>query len=118
MKRHELVRHLEVHGCSLLRDRGKYSIYVNPANNQGVAASEKVEETPPLFAFGKPGRHPADPVVSDDVGVFEMFRTPPKAKEFTLHLASGVTASLDRIDPMLARYAENWELGRMAAIDR
>jgi predicted RNA binding protein YcfA (HicA-like mRNA interferase family) len=34
MKRLELIRHLESHGCSLLRDRGKHSVYVNPANNQ------------------------------------------------------------------------------------
>ena len=42
----------------------------------------------------------------------------PKARQFTLHLASGVASSLERIDPLLTRYAENWELGRMAAIDR
>src|SRR2546421_720989 len=42
----------------------------------------------------------------------------PKSREFALHLASGVTADLGRIDPLLSRYAENWELGRMAAVDR
>lgn len=34
MKRVDLVRHVESHGCYLLRDRGKHSVYVNPANNQ------------------------------------------------------------------------------------
>ena len=34
MKRHDLIRHLESYGCSLLRDRGKYSVYVNPATTQ------------------------------------------------------------------------------------
>ena len=34
MKRADLIRHLNANGCSLLRDRGKHSIYVNPANNQ------------------------------------------------------------------------------------
>jgi len=34
MKRLELIRHLESHGCSLPRDRGKHSVYVNPVNNQ------------------------------------------------------------------------------------
>ena len=34
MKRLELIRHLQSHGCSLLWDRGKHSVYVNPANNQ------------------------------------------------------------------------------------
>jgi mRNA interferase HicA len=43
MKRHELVRHLESHGCYLLRDHGKHSIYVNPANNQTSAVPRKRE---------------------------------------------------------------------------
>jgi predicted RNA binding protein YcfA (HicA-like mRNA interferase family) len=34
MKRVDLVRHLETHGCYLLRDRGKHSVYANPANSQ------------------------------------------------------------------------------------
>jgi mRNA interferase HicA len=34
MKRVDLIRHLEAHGCYLLRDRGKHSVYANPENNQ------------------------------------------------------------------------------------
>jgi len=34
MKLADLVRHLMTNGCTLLRDRGKHSIYVNPANNR------------------------------------------------------------------------------------
>ncbi|HEV3002935.1 MAG TPA: type II toxin-antitoxin system HicA family toxin [Pirellulales bacterium] len=37
MKRRELIRHLETHGCRLLRDRGKHSIYVNSANSRTSA---------------------------------------------------------------------------------
>ena len=37
MKRVDLVRHLETHGCQLLRNRGKHSVYVNPANKQTSA---------------------------------------------------------------------------------
>jgi mRNA interferase HicA len=37
MKRHDLIRHLESHGCYLLRDRGKHSVYVNPANRRTSA---------------------------------------------------------------------------------
>jgi predicted RNA binding protein YcfA (HicA-like mRNA interferase family) len=37
MKHHDLVRHLESHGCRLLRDKGKHSVYVNQANNQTSA---------------------------------------------------------------------------------
>ena len=31
MKRRALVRHLEEHGCELLREGGRHSIFVNPA---------------------------------------------------------------------------------------
>lgn len=34
MKRQALIRHLERNRCHLLRDKGKHSVYVNPANNQ------------------------------------------------------------------------------------
>jgi len=37
MKRHALIRHLEGHGCYLLREGGNHSIYVNPANNETSA---------------------------------------------------------------------------------
>jgi predicted RNA binding protein YcfA (HicA-like mRNA interferase family) len=43
MKRRELIRHLESHGCYLLRDRGKPSVYANPGNNQTSAVSRKRE---------------------------------------------------------------------------
>ncbi|HEX4130478.1 MAG TPA: type II toxin-antitoxin system HicA family toxin [Pirellulales bacterium] len=38
MKRVDLIRHLEANGCFLLHDRGKHSVFVNPANNQTSAA--------------------------------------------------------------------------------
>ena len=34
MKRRELFRHLESHGCYLLREGGNHSVYVNPTNNR------------------------------------------------------------------------------------
>jgi predicted RNA binding protein YcfA (HicA-like mRNA interferase family) len=37
MKRHDLVRHLEAHGCRLLRQGGRHSLYVNLANNRTSA---------------------------------------------------------------------------------
>lgn len=37
MKRQEVVRHLESQGCYLLREGGKHSLLVNPANNQTSA---------------------------------------------------------------------------------
>jgi mRNA interferase HicA len=43
MKRQDLIRHLESHGCTLSRDRGKHTIYVNPANNRTSAVPRKRE---------------------------------------------------------------------------
>ncbi|HUT13672.1 MAG TPA: type II toxin-antitoxin system HicA family toxin [Thermoguttaceae bacterium] len=37
MKRQALVRHLESHGCYLLREGGNHSVYVNPEKNQSSA---------------------------------------------------------------------------------
>lgn len=37
MKRRDLVAHLTQHGCYRLREGGKHSVYVNPANNQTSA---------------------------------------------------------------------------------
>ena len=31
MKRVDLVRHLEAHGCRALREGGKHTVYLNPA---------------------------------------------------------------------------------------
>ncbi|MDB5338893.1 MAG: YcfA family protein [Planctomycetaceae bacterium] len=37
MKRLDLIRHLEFHGCQLLREGSKHSLYFNPADNQTSA---------------------------------------------------------------------------------
>lgn len=37
MKRQDLIRHVESHGCLLLREGGKHSVFFNPANNQTTA---------------------------------------------------------------------------------
>ena len=37
MKRNDLIRHLEKHGCELLREGGNHSIYVNRAVGRSSA---------------------------------------------------------------------------------
>ncbi len=37
MKRIDLVRHLESHGCELLREGSKHTLYINPSNEQTSA---------------------------------------------------------------------------------
>jgi N utilization substance protein B len=43
---------------------------------------------------------------------------PPKTRAFAARLAEGVRAQQSSIDPLIKKYAENWEIGRMATIDR
>lgn len=43
MKRRDLVRHLEEHGCRLLREGGRHSIYVNPATGATSAVPRHTE---------------------------------------------------------------------------
>jgi predicted RNA binding protein YcfA (HicA-like mRNA interferase family) len=43
MKRHELVRHLQAHGCYLLREGGRHSVFVNPAVNPTSAVPRHSE---------------------------------------------------------------------------
>ena len=41
-----------------------------------------------------------------------------KTREFARRLADGVLAHQQDIDGLIRKYAENWEMSRMAAIDR
>ena len=41
-----------------------------------------------------------------------------KIKEFARHLEDGVLSHQTAIDELIKKYAENWEMHRMAAIDR
>ena len=54
--------------------------------------------------------------------VLEIFCQEHKAekriKEFTLRLIQGVLANLEKIDQLISESAQNWQLKRMAVIDR
>lgn len=41
-----------------------------------------------------------------------------KARQFAEELARGVIAHHPEIDPLIAKYAENWEIDRMGTVDR
>jgi predicted RNA binding protein YcfA (HicA-like mRNA interferase family) len=53
MKRADLVRHLGEHGCQLLREGGRHSIYWNPANRKtsAVPRHNEMQRTPPAQAL-------------------------------------------------------------------
>ncbi len=38
MKRIDLIRHLEQHGCELFREGGRHSVYVNRATRKAATA--------------------------------------------------------------------------------
>ena len=39
MKRRDLIRHLEIHGCELLRESGNHTIYVNRTVKESLRRS-------------------------------------------------------------------------------
>jgi mRNA interferase HicA len=43
MKRHDLIRHLTSHGCQLLREGRRHSLYLNPANGMVSAVPRHAE---------------------------------------------------------------------------
>jgi predicted RNA binding protein YcfA (HicA-like mRNA interferase family) len=43
MKRRDLIRHLESHGCELLREGGRHSVYVNRAKQKTSAVPRHSE---------------------------------------------------------------------------
>jgi predicted RNA binding protein YcfA (HicA-like mRNA interferase family) len=48
MKRAELIRHLLAHGCQLLREGGRHTIYWNPTNRKTSAVPRHSELIEPL----------------------------------------------------------------------
>jgi len=48
----------------------------------------------------------------------EKDKTEPEIREYTEHLVEGTLDKLATIDPTIERYAENWEMHRMACVDR
>ncbi len=41
-----------------------------------------------------------------------------EVRSYADELVSGVETNMERIDAVISKYADNWELGRMATIDR
>ena len=54
----------------------------------------------------------------DDFWMNQKDKVDPEVKSFTLELVEGVQTHLEMIDRSIAQYAQNWQLRRMAVIDR
>ena len=59
-----------------------------------------------------------EPVESLLPSFWEATPTLPEVREYTERLVQGTLFHLDEIDGVLAKYAEHWELHRMAVVDR
>lgn len=42
----------------------------------------------------------------------------PSVREFAQSLVDGTVANSEKIDGMISKYADNWQIGRMALVDR
>ncbi len=49
MKRRDLIRHLEAHGCAFLREGGNHTVFVNP-KKQAASAVPRHQEINNLLA--------------------------------------------------------------------
>jgi len=47
-----------------------------------------------------------------------MDESSPQVSEFAEQLFAGVAARIDELDSLIQSHAQNWRLGRMAAVDR
>ncbi|MBI4435946.1 MAG: transcription antitermination factor NusB [Candidatus Omnitrophica bacterium] len=57
--------------------------------------------------------------VEESLQIFwETHKVVAEVKEFATSLTVGTTENLKRIDEVISHYADNWELSRMAAVDR
>ena len=43
MKRRELIRHLEQHGCRLMREGGRHTVFVNPRSKKASTVPRHTE---------------------------------------------------------------------------
>lgn len=63
--------------------------------------------------------HDSHDVALDNLrDVYAAERTEPAVEGFTRELVKGVADNLELIDAKIARYADNWQLKRMAIVDR
>jgi len=54
MRHRELIEHLRLHGCEILREGGRHTVYVNPANGRKAAVPRHKEiKTPTAREIAK-----------------------------------------------------------------
>lgn len=66
-------------------------------------------------------QHELNPLPMEELFEYFWEQNPEYASEvkvFTEQLVRGTVSNCDRINQIVAKYAENWELNRMAVIDR
>lgn len=76
---------------------------------------ESLDESFKLF-WEHLNEEPSVPTAGHPAGKDDRQRS--KARTFAEELARGVIAHHQEIDPLIAKYAENWEIDRMGTVDR
>ena len=76
---------------------------------------ESIDEGFKLFWEHQNEEEPA-PATAQPAGKETRLRA--KARQFAEELARGVIAHHQEIDPLISKYAENWEIARMGTVDR
>jgi len=51
-------------------------------------------------------------------GFWQEHKVSNSIKEFALQIISGITSNLEEVDKLISKYTQNWQLKRMAVIDR
>ena len=59
-----------------------------------------------------------DPAENLTASFWETNPAPPEVREYTERIIQGTLLHLDEIDTLLSKYAEHWEIHRMAVVDR
>ena len=57
-------------------------------------------------------------LTSPEKSALEEDKKEPEVREYTENLVRGTLAKKKTIDPIIERFAENWEMTRMACVDR
>jgi transcription antitermination protein NusB len=91
-----------------------------------VTAATWAGSTPDVAARSKARKRAVDVLYESDARAIEPATTladrlalaDPPVNDFTVALVEGVQANLERIDEILADYAEGWTVQRMPGVDR
>ncbi len=88
------------------------------ASREGFRRRSRAVALQVLYAIDVAREEPQHETEAAFEAVASHFELPHAARAFAEQLVKGVRASREEIDALIRRYAENWRLERMPAVDR